>query len=71
MDSFGTGKRPDTDLSDIIAKHFDARPARLIEELNLLRPIFSPTAAYGHFGRDGDAFTWEKLPKLEALKGEL
>ncbi|MCR9164516.1 MAG: methionine adenosyltransferase [Nannocystaceae bacterium] len=71
VDSFGTGKRPDTELSDIIAKHFDARPARLIEELNLLRPVFSPTAAYGHFGRDGDGFTWEKLPKLDALKGEL
>jgi S-adenosylmethionine synthetase len=71
VDSFGTGKRPDTELSDIVAKHFDARPARLIEELNLLRPVFSPTAAYGHFGRDGDTFTWEKLPKLDALKGEL
>lgn len=71
VDSFGTGKRPDTELSDIVSKHFDARPARLIEELNLLRPIFSPTAAYGHFGRDGDGFTWEKLPKLDALKGEL
>lgn len=71
VDSFGTGKRSDADLSDIVSKHFDARPARLIEELNLLRPIFSPTAAYGHFGRDGDGFTWEKLPKLDALKGEL
>ncbi len=71
VDSFGTGKRPDGDLADIIEKHFDARPAHLIEELNLLRPIFSPTAAYGHFGRDGDGFTWEKLPKLEALKAEL
>ncbi len=71
VDSFGTGKHADTKLSDIVAKHFDARPARLIEELQLLRPIFSPTAAYGHFGRDGDSFTWEKLPKLEALKAEL
>ena len=71
VDSFGTGKHADTKLSDTVAKHFDARPARLIEELQLLRPIFSPTAAYGHFGRDGDSFTWEKLPKLEALKAEL
>ncbi|MEM6296645.1 MAG: methionine adenosyltransferase [Myxococcota bacterium] len=71
VDSFGTGKHADTKLSDIVAKHFDARPARLIEELQLLRPIFSPTAAYGHFGRDGDSFTWEKLPKVEALKAEL
>ncbi len=71
VDSFGTGKRPDSDLADIIEKHFDARPAHLIEELNLLRPIFSPTAAYGHFGRDGEGFTWEKLPKLEALKAEI
>ena len=56
-------------LSDIIRQHFDARPAKLIAELQLLRPVFSPTAAYGHFGRP--EFTWEKTPKLEALKAEL
>ena len=71
VDTFGTGKLSDDKLGDIVAKHFDARPGRLIEELQLLRPIFSQTAAYGHFGREEDGFTWEKLPKVDALKGEL
>ena len=54
-----------------MSKHFDARPGRLIEELQLLRPIYSQTAAYGHFGREEDGFTWEKLPKVEALKADM
>jgi S-adenosylmethionine synthetase len=69
VDSFGTGKLDDIRLSELVRKHFDARPARLIRELDLLRPIYSNTAAYGHFGRP--EFTWEQTPKLEALKAEL
>ena len=69
VDSFGTGKKSDELLSEIVKKHFDARPARLIAELDLLKPIYKNTAAYGHFGRE--EFTWEKLPKLEALQAEL
>jgi S-adenosylmethionine synthetase len=69
VDSFGTGRLTDERLSEIVRKHFDARPARLTKELDLLKPIFSETAAYGHFGRS--QFPWEKLTKLEALKAEI
>jgi S-adenosylmethionine synthetase len=69
VDSFGTGRLSDERLSEIVRKHFDARPARLTKELDLLKPIYSETAAYGHFGRS--QFPWEKLTKLEALKSEL
>jgi S-adenosylmethionine synthetase len=70
VESFGTGKVSDDHLSEIVSRNFDARPGRIIAELDLLRPIYSATAAYGHFGRDEAEFTWEKLPKLEALKSE-
>jgi S-adenosylmethionine synthetase len=70
VESFGTGRVPDDRLSEIIAKHFDARPGRLIAELDLLKPIYAQTAAYGHFGREENDFTWERLPKLEALRAE-
>ena len=52
-----------------MSKHFDARPGRLIAELDLLKPIFANTAAYGHFGRT--EFSWEKTDKAEALKAEI
>jgi S-adenosylmethionine synthetase len=71
VESFGTGKVPDARLSEIVDKHFDARPGRLIAELDLLRPIFCSTAAYGHFGREDDGFSWEKRDKVDALEGEL
>ena len=48
---------------------FDFRPAAIIESLDLLRPIFSPTSAYGHFGREEETFTWERTDKAETLKG--
>jgi len=69
VESFGTGKVADDKLSEIVSKHFDARPGRLIAELDLLKPIFANTAAYGHFGRP--EFSWEKTDKAEALKAEL
>ena len=69
VDSFGTGKVSDDRLGEIVKKHFDARPANIIEELDLLKPVFSETAAYGHFGRP--EFTWEKTPKVDALRGEI
>ena len=71
VESFGTGRVPDERLAEIVDKHFDARPGRLIAELDLLRPIYCNTAAYGHFGREDDGFTWEKRDKVDALKGEL
>lgn len=65
VDTFGTGKKTDSEITDIVKKNFDLRPGRLIRELNLLRPIYSKTAAYGHFGRDDSDFTWEAPKKLE------
>ncbi|TPV96431.1 MAG: methionine adenosyltransferase [Myxococcales bacterium FL481] len=69
VDSFGTGKLPDERLAALIVEHFDARPGNIARELELLRPIYSDTAAYGHFGRP--EFAWEKTPKLEALAAAL
>lgn len=72
VESFGTGAVPDARLSEIVAKHFDARPGKLIAELDLLRPIFCSTAAYGHFGREDEkGFTWERRDRVDALQAEL
>ena len=65
VDTFGTGTKSDSEITDIVKKNFDLRPGRIIRELNLLRPIYSKTAAYGHFGRDDSDFTWENPKKLE------
>jgi S-adenosylmethionine synthetase len=67
VDCFGSGKVADTQLSQIVRDNFILTPAGIIEALNLRRPIFYQTAAYGHFGRTGDAFTWEKTDKADAL----
>jgi S-adenosylmethionine synthetase len=71
VETFGTGTMGEDKLEQLVRKNFDARPAKIIEELDLLKPIFSQTAAYGHFGREEDGFSWEKLDKLDALKGDL
>ncbi len=73
VESFGTGKVPDDRLSEIVDKHFDARPGRIIAELDLLKPIYGQTAAYGHFGREDEktGFSWERRDKAQALAGEL
>nr|ASA45738.1 S-adenosylmethionine synthetase [Neopyropia tenera] len=63
VDSYGTGTKPDDELLAIVKKNFDLRPGVLIKELDLLKPIFKKTSAYGHFGRDG--FTWETVKKRE------
>ena len=68
VDTFGTGKIDDEALVALIEKHFDLTPTGIIKKLKLLRPIYTPTAAYGHFGRKGDGFTWEKTDKAAALK---
>lgn len=67
VETFGTGKVPDTQISDAITKVFDLRPAALISDLDLLRPIYSKTAAYGHFGRELPEFTWEKADRASKL----
>jgi S-adenosylmethionine synthetase len=69
VDSQGTGTIPDEKLADIVEKAFDFRPRRIIEYLDLLRPIYKKTAANGHFGREDPDFTWEKTNKADELKG--
>ncbi|MDA1073219.1 MAG: methionine adenosyltransferase [Proteobacteria bacterium] len=71
IDTFGTGKLSDAKIVQLVREHFDLRPRGLIAMLNLKQPIYLPTAAYGHFGRTGPAFTWEKTDRVEALKAEL
>ncbi|MBC8413616.1 MAG: methionine adenosyltransferase [Nitrospira sp.] len=68
IETFGTGKLEESKLEELVREHFDLRPRGLIKMLNLLRPIYAETAAYGHFGREGDNFPWEKTDKAEDLK---
>lgn len=68
VNTFGTGTLEDEDLVELIKKNFDFSPRGIIEHLKLRRPIFSSTAAYGHFGRDGEEFTWEKTDIAKKLK---
>ena len=67
VETFGTGKVDEAKLEELVRKNFSLTPKGIIEELNLRRPIFKATAAYGHFGRKGDGFTWEKTDKAAAL----
>ncbi|MBI5740142.1 MAG: methionine adenosyltransferase [Nitrospirae bacterium] len=68
VDTFGTGKINDTDLSQIVMKTFDLTPKGIMKKLNLRRPIFKKTAAYGHFGRNLPEFTWEKTDMAEKIR---
>ena len=68
VDTFGTGKKSNQELVDLIRKHFDLRPAGIIKMLDLRRPIYKQTAAYGHFGRNDLNLPWEALDKVEELK---
>ena len=69
VNTFGTSKIDEEKISDLVREHFDLRPRQLINMLDLKRPIYQSTAAYGHFGREESAFTREKTDKVEALKG--
>jgi len=68
IETFGTGKVDDSRIEELVREHFNLKPKGLIQMLDLLRPIFGNTAAYGHFGRTEDNFTWERTDKAEALK---
>ena len=68
VDTFGTGKVSDEKLIKAIKSTFNLTPANIIKELDLRRPIYEETASYGHFGREGDAFTWEKTPYADTFK---
>ena len=70
VDTFGTGKKSNQELVDLIRTHFDLRPAGIIKMLDLRRPIYKQTAAYGHFGRNDLDLPWERLDKVDLLKGE-
>jgi S-adenosylmethionine synthetase len=71
INSFGTGKISDEKIADLVDQHFDLRAKGLVDMLDLKRPIYRKTAAYGHFGREDADFTWEKTDKAEALKSAL
>ena len=68
VDTFGTGALEDQKLEAIVSDHFPVKPKEIIDVLDLKKPIYQQTAAYGHFGREEDGFTWEKLDKAEQLK---
>ena len=67
VDTFGTGKLSDEELSDMVTAVFDLRPAAIIRDLDLRRPIYRQLAAYGHFGRDDLDLPWEKADRVDAL----
>jgi S-adenosylmethionine synthetase len=69
--TFGTGKISDEKLSQLVSEHFDLRPKGIVQMLDLLRPIYQKTAAYGHFGRDEPEFTWEHTDKVAALRASV
>lgn len=70
VDTFGTANIPEEKIIELVGKHFDLRPAAIIKMLDLRRPIYKKTAAYGHFGRNDSDFTWEKTDLAETLKKE-
>jgi S-adenosylmethionine synthetase len=70
VETYGTGKVSDERLTELVLRHFDLRPKGIVKMLDLLRPIYQKTAAYGHFGRDEPEFTWEATDKAAALKAD-
>jgi len=68
VNTFGTGKIEDSAITELVSAHFDLRPKGIVQMLDLLRPIYAKTAAYGHFGREEPEFSWERTDKAEALK---
>lgn len=70
VNTFGTGKIADEKIVELVGRHFDLRPKGIIQTLDLLRPIYAKTAAYGHFGREEPEFTWEATDKAAALRAD-
>ena len=71
VDTFGTGVVDEGKITAAVQKIFDFRPAAIIKQLDLKRPVYRRTAAYGHFGREEAGFTWEETNQVEAIKAEL
>ncbi|MBR5731425.1 MAG: methionine adenosyltransferase domain-containing protein, partial [Firmicutes bacterium] len=67
IDTQGTGILPDEKIAELVSKVFDFRPAAIIKDLDLRRPIYRKTAAYGHFGREDEDFSWEKTDRVDEL----
>jgi S-adenosylmethionine synthetase len=70
VETFGTGALPEEELLELVRRHFDLRPGAIIANMDLLRPIYRPTAAYGHFGREDLGVPWERTDKVEALRAD-
>ncbi len=70
VETFGTGSVPETELLELVRRHFDLRPGAIIANMNLLRPIYRPTAAYGHFGREDIGVPWELTDRVEGLRAD-
>jgi S-adenosylmethionine synthetase len=70
LDTFGTGKVPNARLEETVRRHFDFTPAGIIKYLNLRRPMYKKTAAYGHFGRSEPEFTWERTDRVKDLRDD-
>jgi S-adenosylmethionine synthetase len=68
VETFGTENVPVATIEELVREHFDLRPAAILRDLDLRRPIYAKTAAYGHFGRDDGDFTWERVDKADALR---
>jgi S-adenosylmethionine synthetase len=68
VDDYGTGKVPAEELSKAVRELWGLKPSQIVQDLDLLKPRYRPTAAYGHFGREEASFTWEKLDKVDSLK---
>jgi S-adenosylmethionine synthetase len=68
VDCFGTERIPLPRIEELVREHFDLRPGAILRDLDLMRPIYSKTAAYGHFGRSDHDFTWERTDKAEELR---
>jgi S-adenosylmethionine synthetase len=68
VDAFGSEKIPVAKIEDLVREHFDLRPAAILRDLDLRRPIYAKTAAYGHFGREDHDFTWERTDKADQLR---
>jgi S-adenosylmethionine synthetase len=68
VDCFGTERVPLGKIEELVREHFDLRPGAILRDLDLLRPIYAKTAAYGHFGRSDHDFTWERTDKAEELR---
>jgi S-adenosylmethionine synthetase len=71
VNTYETGRLPDSKILEIMKNHFDMRPKAIIDQLNLLRPIYKKTAVYGHFGREEPEFTWERTDRVDELRKEL